>query len=572
MTGAEGDDVRPLDNTSSRSRHWSIRPPSSISASCLGRPRAGAFLAATAIALVSIATPIHAAERAIEVEIKPLGDPQIAIWIEDAQGTFISTIMVTRLVGTFGLGNRPGRGDLRGGFLWPYGKREMTLPVWAHKHGVQYDRLVFQDCRESSLGWHESHSSREPFYCRPVTPAEMMVDTITCPTTAFNTDKGIPVSRIDRSRNPECGSVANLPPKTVYPPRNDIVRRDSSRDADGVEQYANINQLDAVSKATPAPNQIFRASYLMPGALAPGDYVVFVEVNQEYDTNATFHPDAFQDPQLPDYGMQTVGQPSVVWRIPITIGEDEGEATAKDYFGYGSPTGADGNINTPDPSKITVNVPGSGAERLAMIGNTHRVRVSYNPAAPCEAPAAVTGLEMVSNTFDQIDLHFTGSDQATSYEVRYMHGAGEMETLEQFLNAVPGPTVLPGASGTDFSFSLNMLQPAQTYTVGVRALDACGQSSSLTTVAVETAVRKFATVDACFIATAAYGSKDDASVATLRSFRDRVLMTSEGGREMVDLYYAISPPIADVIRDHESLRFIVRQLLGPVVSLVRVLE
>src|ERR1044071_5512937 len=72
----------------------------------------------------------------------------------------------------------------------------MVLPVWAHKRNKLYDRIVFQDCRENSLGWHESISSTEPYYCRPLTPAENSVDAVTCPTTRFSTDKGIPVSHV----------------------------------------------------------------------------------------------------------------------------------------------------------------------------------------------------------------------------------------------------------------------------------------------------------------------------------------------------------------------------------------
>src|SRR5213075_2629076 len=81
--------------------------------------------------------------RLIEIELVPSGHPQIAIWLEDDQGRFVDTIMVTRLVGTYGLGNRPGRGDFGSGYLWPYGRRESALPIWSHHRGVEYDRLVF---------------------------------------------------------------------------------------------------------------------------------------------------------------------------------------------------------------------------------------------------------------------------------------------------------------------------------------------------------------------------------------------------------------------------------------------
>jgi hypothetical protein len=70
----------------------------------------------------------------------------------------------------------------------------------------------------------------------------------------------------------------------------------------------------------------------------------------------------------------------------------------------------------------------------------------------------------------------------------------------------------------------------------------------------------------CFIATAAYGSPMEPYVKVLRDFRDRFLLTNIVGRVIVDLYYAYSPPAADFIASHDTLRLMVRWGLLPVVG------
>lgn len=72
----------------------------------------------------------------------------------------------------------------------------------------------------------------------------------------------------------------------------------------------------------------------------------------------------------------------------------------------------------------------------------------------------------------------------------------------------------------------------------------------------------------CFIATAAYGTPFDRDIDALRSFRDRYLLPTAPGREMVELYYRWSPPAAAVIGRDADLRRLVRNVLSPVVRLL----
>jgi hypothetical protein len=80
-----------------------------------------------------------------------------------------------------------------------------------------------------------------------------------------------------------------------------------------------------------------------------------------------------------------------------------------------------------------------------------------------------------------------------------------------------------------------------------------------------TATFKFGT--GCFIATAAYGTPMAEEIQILRQFRDEYMLTNPVGKVLVDVYYAVSPPIAKFITEHSSLRQTVRAGLAPAVAM-----
>jgi len=71
--------------------------------------------------------------------------------------------------------------------------------------------------------------------------------------------------------------------------------------------------------------------------------------------------------------------------------------------------------------------------------------------------------------------------------------------------------------------------------------------------------------DGCFIATAAYGTPMADEIQTLRDFTDEYLLTNPLGQALVDIYYKLSPPIAEFITEHPFLKPIVRAGLVPAV-------
>ena len=183
--------------------------------------------------------------------------PQIAVWVETTdRSRFVDTLMVTNLTARRGVANRPGLANLPSGPKHPYGKRVMALPVWAWARGKLYPQVVMQDGHEEWMGFHESTSTPDPYYCRPMGVNEVDVDAISCPTKVFNSAKG---------------RLAGELPLVPYPPRNDLmVFGDRDCDVPGTagpgcarsaERFKGLNDLDSVAAATPPFEQLFEGNW-----------------------------------------------------------------------------------------------------------------------------------------------------------------------------------------------------------------------------------------------------------------------------------------------------------------------
>jgi len=483
---------------------------------------------------------------------------QMAAWIEDPSGVYVDTIYITQQTGTFGLGNRPGRYDFNSGPRWPYGRRITVLPVWAHKQGLTFPELEYQDSDDNNLSHSFTQSSRENHFCRPLQRDETGWDTGTCASAVY-TDKG----------------VLSATKTSVYPPRQDITR--TMTDSMSVDMYNLLNPFDAVSMATPASGAPALASWPIPKTLPAGDYVLFVEVAREFDMNTTYNETRYPSPTgIPwsEYGLPYRGQPSVVYRIPFAINTTgETVATTTDFIGYGDPDGIDGDIRTPDGT-ITTDVPGSGAQRLALTSDGYRLRITTRNEDDFTPPAAPAGTQVVDVKATTATVRFIApGDDGTvgrikSYEVRMR--VGDAITEANFDGSPQLPTAVRiDDGGALTTLALDGLLPETEYSIGIRALDDCANVGPLSIITFETAPRAVGEVDACFIATAAYGSIMANDVDMLRRFRDLFLQKTALGEIAVEGYYTFGPAVAQTIAQSDLLRETARRFLEPIVGRVR---
>ncbi|HVU52178.1 MAG TPA: CFI-box-CTERM domain-containing protein [Polyangia bacterium] len=502
--------------------------------------------------------------------------PQIAVWVERGDGTFVDTLMVTNATAIFGIGNRPGDWNLRSGPRFPYGRREMALPVWAHARGKTYPLVVMQDGQEDRLGGHEDDSSPEPHFCRPMLPPEI-VDAVTCPSGTFRSDKG----KLDPTA------------VSVYPPRADlfdsgalcppiIVDRGTSCDDGDSAQYGFLNDVDVVAAATPPFGVETSRSWILPAALAPGPYAVLVEVGKEYDPDDAHRSPSLPPADVPDYGAPgNLGQPSVIFRVPFAVGGAGagGQAAAAHIDGTGDPTGATGAVLPPDGTISTA--PGSGEGRLATTagpGGMGRVHVSFSacepfdcashgppPAVPVEAPTAG-----VSATAATVRLHQVGDGDlpVLGYEARFARVGSTADvalTAQDFARWTPVPGFAPAAPDTTTDVTLDGLAPQTEYAVGVVAHGRCGDSP-ISYARFTTPVLKYVQLKGCFVATAAFGSPLAAEVNALRVARDRAAAASGLARAAVDLYDRAGPAAARVLAGSDVARAVVRRSLAPIAA------
>ncbi|MFB2936930.1 CFI-box-CTERM domain-containing protein [Aerosakkonemataceae cyanobacterium BLCC-F154] len=73
----------------------------------------------------------------------------------------------------------------------------------------------------------------------------------------------------------------------------------------------------------------------------------------------------------------------------------------------------------------------------------------------------------------------------------------------------------------------------------------------------------------CFIATAAYSTSKHPDIDTFRNFRDEKLLTNPVGKQLVNLYYQISPSIAKYVEKQPAIKSFVRKQLERLANWMR---
>ena len=498
------------------------------------------------------------------------------MWLESADGTrFVDTLMVTNAVAIHGIGNRPGTWDMLSGPRFPYGRRSMALPIWAHTRGQLYPFVAMNDGMEDELVNHENTSSPEPYFCRPMALGEI-VDAVTCPSGQFRSAKGL----LDPTQ-----------PQAYYPPRADLfnfggapciarIGYPGSCDPGDSAQYFALDDVDVVAAATPPYGAPYTGSWIVPVDLANGDYALAVEVAKEFDTNAAHtYPSEMTALDMQFYSADgqhgNVGQPSVLFRVPFTLGGAAGGAAASDIVGYGDWSGATGEVTPPDDTISSD--PGSGVGRLLLLdgGANGPSRVSLTlgacPAVDCTAtpapvplPVSFTATATSSGsgaTLQVLQSSENGGQPVVGYDVRYaiLPATGAIDP-SAFSAWTPAGGLAVSAPGTSTTVQLDALTPQTIYGVGISAIGVCG-SSPPTFQVFSTPARSFAKLSGCFIATAAFGSDLAPEVATLRLLRDLATSHSALATTAVELYYRSSPPLATALARSPVGRALVRTAL-----------
>lgn len=585
--------------------------------------RYGFLLIGTALAAGAMEGDAFAS-RAIALHFTATERAQIAIWIEKTDGTFMGTVGLTQSVSVRGIGNRPGAAQMNSGYHWPYGRREGVLPIWAHRRAeapgaMQFPRVTFQSRPEGLASRTCEDSTRDSYFCLSFTAESTRkdgLDAVSC-ASVFNSDKG----RFGGSQSEPMeinGQAMNRPliGTSLYPPRRDFTScsagpgappnpcmngNSACLDHPDSTMFADVSravmpEIDAITMATPPAEVEQTVMYSIPDTWPEGDYVAWLEVNTEGDYNSTFNPNTFPTPSSQNdwdtwainFGYPYRGQPSVVYSVPFNMAAST-PVSASVPVGFGSVDGTDPNAGmlhamdgtiTNDPA----GTPGSGADRLRISPLGYRLQVEVRGQDFClnhnppEAPTAVAAEPSTdpkhSHQWGRLSFVIPASELAIAkYEVRVSTSPIIPGDTTSFIQGLPGEAastrseglMIPvgGAAGTGVQVDFGGMTPSKQFWVGLRAVDVCNRAGPHAVAELTTTAIEYTQLSGCFVATAAWGSALQSSVAAMRSARDRLRADAPWFAVLNDLYRRSAPPAAAALARSETARVLARRLIGP---------
>lgn len=189
------------------------------------------------------------------------------------------------------------------------------------------------------------------------------------------------------------------------------------------------------------------------------------------------------------------------------------------------------------------------------------------PAAPANV--------VVSGGDANLNVGWDAVDNAEKYKIYYSESPFDFDTRKNVFSS--GELTGTGAKVTD------NVENDKSYYVSVVSIDSNGNESALSTQSQGTAVPTIGFFEHyvntagdnatdggfCFVATAAFGSYENATVTSLRLFRDQVLLTSKTGQRVVDGYYGYGPIWAEAIADNGVARRVASGVLWPLAKASR---
>ena len=331
-------------------------------------------------------------------------------------------------------------------------------------------------------------------------------------------------------------------------------RAQAGSDSPSVDMYKALNPFDAVSQATPIGGSADASRGRSRRRCRPATTCCGSRSRKEFDFNATYNATTVSVADRHLVSRRTASRTAASRRSCTACRSRSARRRRRgdvaSYAGYGDPTGS--TARQPPDATITTDTPGSGASRLAARSPTATRHVSRR--ASTRSPSATRSPPAPRPRRRSTDVDERGDAvvrrarrrrprSATRHGLRDPLPRERRDDRRQLreLDAGDG-AVTPSAPrrSSRRSSSTACCRRPTTGSASARSTTAT-TTADVAIVQVTTADAQSGEVDACFVATAAYGSLMANDVEMLRHFRDALLRTTVLGELAVEAYYTFGP-------------------------------